>query len=449
MVGASFVFYAWNFPILLLLLITSILLNAAGSYGVIHAANSKRQRAIATGSVIINLLILAIFKYAGLLGKTFFSENRELVDFLIAIPLPVGISFFTFQGISLVVDTFRHDSQIRNEKQVNSSFWKHLCNTSLFISLFPQLVAGPIVKAHDFFPQIKPKLLKNIDWDFVFTNLVIGYFLKMVVADNLKDFTFELTWPYFERLSSLHLIALLFAYSIQIFADFAGYSLIAIGLSQLFGYRIPQNFNFPYIATSFADFWRRWHISLSSFLKEYLYIPLGGNRKGRVRTYLNLMAVMALGGLWHGAAWSYMIWGTTHGVLLAVERLLKDITEILGAKKSKLTGLQSKIAIFLKTTMVFVLVSLAWLLFKLPDFKHVLAFFTALGNNQHIFTNYLTLVVIFLYSLPVVIYHLYYLYPIKNEHAVRNILKPVSLACMLALLLLNSGSPQDFIYFQF
>jgi alginate O-acetyltransferase complex protein AlgI len=334
LIGASFVFYAWNFPALLLLLLFSIFVNALGSYGVAYSSSAGRQRSIAVASVVVNVLLLALFKYAGLIGTTFFKGQHQIVDYLVAIPLPVGISFFTFQGISLVVDTFRERDLMCRQGQVSKSFWLHLMNTSLFISLFPQLVAGPIVKAKYFFPQIRYKFLKDIEWEEVFRMVVVGYFLKMVVADNLKDFTFELTWPYFERLSSVHLLVLLFAYSIQIFADFAGYSLIAIGLSLLFGYRIPQNFNFPYVATSFADFWRRWHISLSSFLKEYLYIPLGGNRRGRFRTYLNLLIVMALGGLWHGAAWSYMLWGTAHGLFLALERFLKDYAGVVGGVRT-------------------------------------------------------------------------------------------------------------------
>jgi alginate O-acetyltransferase complex protein AlgI len=445
LVFASFTFYAWNYPVLLLLLIFSILINAASSYQVAHHLCNKKQRIFASLGVVLNIGILALFKYGGLIGTTFLNQNKELVDYLVSIPLPVGISFFTFQGISLVVDTFRKDSRLRSEKQINQSFIKHLVNTSLFISLFPQLVAGPIVKAHDFFPQIKAKYFKDIDWRFVFQHLVIGYFLKMVVADNLKDFTFELTWPYFDRLSSIHLITLLFAYSMQIFADFAGYSLIAIGLSALFGYRIPENFKFPYIASSFSEFWKRWHISLSSFLKEYLYIPLGGNRRGKIRTYINLIIVMVLGGLWHGAAWSYMIWGFTHGVLLAMERLIANRISTINWFKSN--SALSQIHKISKVLWVFSWVSVAWLLFKLSDFTHVIKYFNALVNNGNKYTDPLLILYILTYSVPVVLYHFHHLMPFKWLPRVN--LKPVAIAIMLFLLITNSGSPQDFIYFQF
>lgn len=444
LVISSFVFYAWSFPSLLLLLLFSIFINALGSYGVAHTSNTGKQRSIATATVVVNLLLLILFKYAGLFGNAVFGNTTEIVDLLVAIPLPIGISFYTFQGISLMVDTFKEDGMLRLEKQIPVSFIKHFNNTALFIALFPQLIAGPIVKAQDFFPQIKTKYFADIQWEFIIKHLIVGYFLKMVIADNLKDFTFELAWPYFDRLSSLHLIALLFGYSMQIFADFAGYSLIAIGFSQLFGYRIPPNFQFPYIARSFSEFWRRWHISLSSFLKEYLYLPLGGNRKGNVRTYSNLFIVMALGGLWHGAAWSYMIWGVFHGLLLGLERFTNDLVS-----RDFLNKLGSVFLFrFFKVLFVFSLVSLAWLLFKLPDFNHVIAYFAAFKSNTLIDTDPIIVLYIFMYSSPVILYHIYYLIE-QRSLGVTNKFKPAIFATLLLLIVLNSGSPQDFIYFQF
>jgi alginate O-acetyltransferase complex protein AlgI len=440
LISGSFIFYAWNYPTLLFLLLFSIFINASGSYGVVHIKNKTRQKGYAILTILTNLTLLAVFKYAGLIGKTFLPVQHDITDWLITIPLPIGISFFTFQGISLVVDTFRHNKRLESDQFISSSFIKHLSHTCLFISLFPQLVAGPIVKAHDFYKQIKPKSFKDIDWSFVISHLIVGYFLKMVVADNLKDFTFELTYPYFLRLSSPHLLMLVVGYSMQIFADFAGYSLIAIGLSAMFGYCIPINFNYPYISTSFSEFWRRWHISLSSFLKEYLYFPLGGNRKGFLRTYLNLIVVMGLGGLWHGAAWSYMIWGLAHGLLLAIERMFRDFKLLLPTKP---------IYKVLKGVLVFTFVSFAWLLFKLPDFSQVMEYFKALFNNQNTSgTNPLTYLYLWLYIIPVILYHIYYVVPIKKQLIQRH-LKPVLLAFMTLMIFLNSGSPQGFIYFQF
>lgn len=200
-----------------------------------------------------------------------------------------------------MLDVFR-EKKSNSKRIVPASLREHAGRTILFISFFPHLIAGPILKANDFYPQISHKKFNQINWERSFKTLVLGYFFKMVVADNLMDFTSSIIYPEYQ--SSLTLLAMLFGYSFQIFADFAGYSLIAIGLAKLFGYNLMENFNFPYISSSFKEFWKRWHISLSTFLMEYLYFPLGGNRKGKVRTYINIMTTMILGGLWHGAAWS-------------------------------------------------------------------------------------------------------------------------------------------------
>jgi alginate O-acetyltransferase complex protein AlgI len=293
---ASCIFYAWNHLPLLLLLIFSILVN----YYVVLCINNehKRGKIYATLGVTINLIVLSIFKYSGLIATSLNIQNGDIGSFMIAIPLPIGISFYTFQGISLVVDSYRGKVTSSNPQKSTDSFIHYFH----YISFFPQLVAGPIVKARTFLPQITKKDFKNIRWDYCFKLITLGYFLKMVVADNLKNYTFWMEYPFFDNKATITLFSYLFGYSMQIFADFEGYSLIAIGIAGLFGYHLPKNFNFPYIAKSFSDFWRRWHISLSSFLKEYLYIPLGGNKNGKVRTYFNLFITMFLGGLWHGAA---------------------------------------------------------------------------------------------------------------------------------------------------
>ncbi len=183
-------------------------------------------------------------------------SKTGILQTLSTLPLPIGISFFTFQGISLIVDVYKCSN---SERQiiVPRSFKIHALRIVFFKGFFPQLISGPIVKAKEFLPQIEIKLFKDIDWDIVIRNLILGYFLKMVVADNLKEYTFWIAFPYFRSVASLQLILLIFAYSCQIFADFAGYSLIAIGLARLFGYKFPINFNYPYISTSLKDFWRR------------------------------------------------------------------------------------------------------------------------------------------------------------------------------------------------
>lgn len=440
LVISSLIFYGAHHPWLLLLLLGSIATNAAFTGLLAKERYLAGRITLATG-VAINLVTLAFFKYTGLLAESFLKpfHSGELTDLLTAIPLPVGISFFTFQGISLLVDTFRakHDRELKI--LVSDRHAGNWMNVALFISFFPQLVAGPIVKAHDFLPQIRPKFFREVEWTFVFRNLVIGYFLKMVVADNLKTYTAWIDYPVFHTKSTLTLAAMLFGYSMQIFADFAGYSLIAIGVAAIFGYRLVANFNFPYIASSFSEFWQRWHISLSSFLKEYLYIPLGGNRNGRIRTYRNLMVTMLLGGLWHGAAWSYVVWGFAHGIALCAERWLKGSAVRTRPILWRVSG----------AVIVFTYVTFAWLLFKLPEFSHVIEFFQALAANLWIPHDYGMVVKIGLYSLPVVGYHVHYLMGGQIGDSSRMLLEPIAFGLMLFLIVTNSGRSAEFIYFQF
>lgn len=436
---ASLAFYTFHNPILLALLLSSIFINVVASYLIVHSQKNKSKRIYSILGVILNLGILAFFKYSPLIGVSFFSSHSSIGEFLVSIPLPVGISFFTFQGISLVVDTFKHEKANEYQSLIPRQFALHSFRTALFISFFPQLVAGPIVKAHDFLPQIKTKTFKDINWEKVFKDIVIGYFLKMVIADNLKDQTFWISYPYFEYFSSLSLSGLLFGYSMQIFADFAGYSLIAIGISGLFGYNLHDNFLYPYISTSLSEFWRRWHISLSSFLKEYLYIPLGGNRKGKFRTYINLMITMVLGGLWHGAAWSYAVWGTYHGVFLAIERLLKDHISIRNTVFIQI----------IKGLFIFSFVTLGWLLFKLPEFGHVIKYVYALVGNLSPSVNLEVITHVAIYSVPVICYHLYYLLKPRLQNLNIYKFEPIIYGFMIFSIMTNSGSANEFIYFQF
>lgn len=429
---ASFYFYAFLKPILLVLLLASILFNTSVSW-VLERNSPKRW---VTLGVIFNLLLLCFFKYASLIAKTFIDESssNDLSSFILSIPLPIGISFYTFEGISLLVDSYR--GKTSSTKVTGKTFIEHLIETTHFVSFFPHLIAGPILKAHDFYPQIKTKYLKDIDWNSAFKNVVIGFFLKMVVADNLKEYTGYMSYPYFENLSSPTLIILMLGYSCQIFADFAGYSLIAIGIAKLFGYDLPTNFNYPYISQSFSEFWQRWHISLSTWLKEYLYIPLGGNRNGNNRTYLNLFLVMLLGGLWHGAGWNYAVWGMIHGVALGLERLL------ITSKEGAMTWLKC-----LRVGMVFLIVTIAWLFFKLPNFTQALLYIQKMGTNWHLpFIPGIREVYVLIFCMAVALYHLYYLW--KGERQFPK-LEMILLAIMLFFIMTNSGFQGDFIYFQF
>lgn len=436
LIVSSLIFYAFNQPVLVLLLLLSVSINIISSYLVVYGNPTYRKK-VAIAGVVLNLAILVFFKYSSLFYHAFVKSSTSFNDFLLTIPLPIGISFFTFQGISLIVDVYT-EKYIDGKDIVPRSFIKHSERILFFKGFFPQLISGPIVKAHDFIPQIREKNLAGIDWQKVFKKIVVGYFLKMVVADNLSNFTFWMTYPYFLGSSSFKLIMLLIGFSCQIFADFAGYSLIAIGLAGLFGYRFMDNFNFPYISTSFKEFWKRWNISLSSFLMEYLYFPLGGNRKGKIRTYINLMIVMILGGLWHGAAWSYAVWGCMHGLALVVERAFTR------------KGLTKKYQVikYLKRLLVFSYVTLAWLLFKLPDFKNVIIYLKSIINNNTL-TIDPSIVYIILYSSPVFLYHLFYINKHKPLFTYFMKYNYVLYAIMIFLIILNSGPVSPFIYFQF
>jgi alginate O-acetyltransferase complex protein AlgI len=441
---SSFVFYAYNKPVLLILLISSILLFSLFSHAVSYGPAQRRYLLVSAG-VITALSILGAFKYGPLIVETILPEghgSKEGIGYLLmTLPLPIGISFFTFEGISLIVDTYRSKEKKEGSSplEIASAYGTHLRNTALFISFFPHLIAGPIIKAHQFFPQIKVKFIKDIDWDFAFKTIILGYFFKMVIADNLKDHTL-LIFPYMQLQSTMTLIMMLYGFSMQIFADFAGYSLIAIGVSSLFGYKLPINFNFPYIAASFADFWKRWHISLSTWLKSYLYIPLGGNRKGINRVYLNILIVMFLGGLWHGAKWSFALWGVWHGVLLVVERLLVRV----GFKT------ENRVLNGVKILVVFTAVSFSWLLFKLQDFEHVILFFNSLLGNLHLKHNVLSIGCILIYSMPIVIYHaFYFLQKSRRLEGLYYKYESLVYGALLFLTIINRGSSSEFIYFQF
>lgn len=444
LVAASLVFYGWSAPWLLVLLLGSMLLNSSLGFYVGVQPDRRKQRLAVTIGVAANLALLATFKYAGLLASLFIDAATQPGHFLLHIPLPIGISFYTFQGISLLVDVYR-DRALPAERQelpTQKPFRKALLHDIFYVGFFPQLVAGPIVKAQDFLPQIRPKYWRDIDWEAAFRALVVGYFLKGVVADNLAEFTHELSLPSLYAMTNAYRISLLLGYSVQIFADFSGYSLIAIGICHLFGYRLMKNFDFPYISRSITEFWRRWHISLSSWLREYLYIPLGGNRKGVVRTYVNLMLVMLLGGLWHGAAWSYMIWGGYHGLWLVLERLTGQYVRL-----PRRWWLDT-----LRMIWVFALATLGWLLFKLNDFDHVQTFFRLLAASPLNFADFWQFKIyhILFYTLPVFVYHLLYLASRTATWAPRiRWATPLLLSMLLFMIVFNMGLKAEFIYFQF
>lgn len=372
---ASTVLYGWEDWRLLGLLALSCGGNTYATIRILRMKMAGRQRAVrlwVTAAVILNLLLLGIFKYAGLLVNLWPWGDTPpgWVQWVCDIPLPIGISFYTFHGISMVVDMSRGHvhayDQMIHTKSKGAVYRRSFRDMRLYLLFFPQLIAGPIIKAHYFWPQLKAKFWEQISWGRAFRYLVTGYFLKMVVADNLAATTDVLrSMEFIESSNGVVLLTLLFGYSIQIFADFCGYSMIALGLAALFGYRFPINFNFPYVSTSLTKFWGRWNMTLSSWLRDYLYIPLGGNRKGAVRTYINLFLVMFLGGLWHGADWKFALWGSLRGLVLALERFVQHTA----------WGRRLRIPRWISIPYCFAVVTALWTTFLMPDIETVGCFF--------------------------------------------------------------------------
>ncbi len=312
LVAASLLFYgAWH-PIYLLLLLSSVIVNF--SFG-LAMEKPHRRRALGMVGVSINLLVLCFFKYTNFIFDAF--HGLSGISFpLFDIVLPLGISFFTFQQIAYLVDVMR-----------GAPVERDLVSYTLFVCFFPHLIAGPLVHHAEMIPQFKrgrtgrSALLAARGWAI----FVAGLFKKVVIADNLAQFVN----PVFAHVDAGGAVTpqwawlAILAYTLQIYFDFSGYSDMAIGLGLLFGIRLPINFRSPYRATSIIEFWRRWHITLSRFLRDYLYIPLGGNRLGEHRRYVNLLLTMLLGGLWHGAGWNYLVWGGLHGVYLCVNHICR------------------------------------------------------------------------------------------------------------------------------
>jgi len=423
LVIASLIFYGYGQPELLPLLAAAVF----GTYLFLLLALRNRPIWLPVG-IAFNLALLVFFKYKFLFVEPNSPSLADLgpVGFLLKLPLPIGISFFVFHNISLLVDLTKQKSAPPD-----------LTSVFLYIIFFPQLVSGPITRAEMFMPQIKPKYFSDIPFVEAAKWILTGFFFKLYVANNLNEMTSYMDFPLFETLRTQDRWLLVFLYSYQIYADFFGYSAIAIGLALLFGYRLPVNFDRPYTSISFSEFWTRWHISLSSWLRTYLYIPLGGNRRGAFRTYLNLIIVMGLGGLWHGAGLSYLMWGLMHGVFLAIERPFLR----------RFHAVDLRVFQAARISFVFVCVSLLWIFFKLPNFDHALSYLSGMfvsGTNPNppkLFHN-----LALLYSLPVILQHL--VSRSLFERSLRGA-EPYLYGSMAALMYLEAGPETSFIYFQF
>ena len=371
---ASYIFYGtWDWRFLFLIWISTFVDFFCGQAIASTASQSAKKRFLFI-SIFTNLSLLGFFKYFNFFIGNFnvlvtqfgFSPHKLTLDII----LPVGISFYTFQTMSYTIDIYNGTLKPT----------KNLLNFSLFVAFFPQLVAGPIERAKNLLPQMEKARKFNLEQFYGGCFLIFwGLFLKIIVADNLAtlvDPVFARKGPY----DGVVVLAALYAFAFQIFGDFAGYSNIARGLCKCMGFEIMVNFNLPYFVTNPRDFWKRWHISLSTWLRDYLYIPLGGNRRGlrKSKTYRNLFITMLLGGLWHGASWTFVLWGAYHGFLLIVHRFFKaTFSKALFAIPTAL----NRLLFFLKVILFFHFICLGLLIFRAENITQIIQMSASLIND--------------------------------------------------------------------
>jgi alginate O-acetyltransferase complex protein AlgI len=438
---ASYVFYAhWDYRFLALIFLSStgdwLLGNA-----IARAPDARRRKLWLGATVALNLGLLGFFKYANF-G---IDSARSLLatlgyhppEMALQIALPVGISFFTFESMSYVIDVYRGDIE------PHPSYVEYLT----FVAFFPHLVAGPIVRPRDLLPQLanSPRFSAEEATEGLFL-IAIGLVKKVAIGDylalNLVDRVFEAPLGY----SALECYAAVVGYSLQIYCDFSGYTDIAIGSALLLGVRFPKNFDAPYTAVDIADFWRRWHISLSTWLRDYLYIPLGGNRRGPLRTYANLMITMLLGGLWHGASWTFVVWGGIHGGALALTRAYHGWR---GDRGPLLAGPLGRALAVLAT---FHLVAAGWIFFRAESFEKARLVFERLFS----FTGYhpnLDARVLFVLAVGLVSHFVPDGLYARAQGAFRRLPAPAMAVVLFGVLVLlrtvASAEAVPFVYFQF
>jgi alginate O-acetyltransferase complex protein AlgI len=436
---ASYVFYGlWNPPLVILLWISTVVDWTAGNK-LVTEENQKKRKFWLLLSMFVNLGFLAFFKYGNFLLENFTLGMNALgmnyeprpMDII----LPMGISFYTFQTMSYTIDLYY--------KKIKPA--RTFLDFALYVTFFPQLVAGPIVRAQDLITQFyeeKKATMQQFIWGTFL--LTIGLFQKVVLADTLLADVSDDVFGSKDILHSLDAWTGTLAFSGQIFFDFAGYSTCAIGIALMLGIILPDNFRYPYAAIGFSDLWRRWHISLSTWLRDYLYIPLGGNRNGITRMYVALMLTMLLGGLWHGAAWTFVIWGALHGIYLVLERLLKNKIHI---KINAWNGI-------LFALLTYTLVNFTWVFFRAREFstaKNMISSMLFLNpEGEKILHGFDIVKVLTLIAL---LFMCHWVMRNTSMKEVSQKISPLVLgvvwAIMLFLIAIAQGSGEQFIYFQF
>lgn len=399
------------------------------------------RKLLVTLSLVVNLGLLSYFKYTNFFGEVWADMTGLHFDAL-DIFLPVGISFFTFQSLSYTIDVYRRRIEPLDR----------LLDYAFYVSFFPQLVAGPIVRAKDFIPQIRRPLRVThaMMGQGVFL-IACGLFKKVIISDYISVNFVERIFADPSLYSGLENLMGVYGYTLQIYCDFSGYSDMAIGIALLLGFHFNINFDSPYKSASITEFWRRWHISLSSWLKDYLYISLGGNRKGRVRQYINLIITMFLGGLWHGASWNFVVWGLLHGVTLAVHKMWMTVTD------SRIGERGSALRQFVNVVVTFHFVAFCWIFFRNVDFHNSMTMLKQIGTTFHadllpqLVEGYWK--VLALMALGYVLHFL----PAKWEDATKRAMARAPFIVYVVVLLvviyisiqMKSSDIQPFIYFQF
>ena len=439
---SSYVFYAaWNWKYLSLILISTLLDYHIGR-GMGVSRSDKGRKLLLALSICVNLGLLATFKYYNFFIAEF-ATLCESLGFQAHLPtftllLPIGISFYTFQTMGYTIDVYRR--RISPETS--------LLNFALYVCFFPQLVAGPIERFERLMPQIRnPRQRTSADWVEGFYHILIGLYKKIVIADNMALIANAIFATPTKDLSGLDCFLGVVAFTFQIYGDFSGYSSIAQGVAKWLGFDLMYNFKMPYWARNPSDFWRRWHISLSTWLRDYVYIALGGNRRGNARTYRNLMLTMALGGLWHGAGWTFVCWGVYHGVLLCIYRPFERIFKPDETKRRPMGNL-------LAIPVMFLLTALGWLFFRATSMEQVGDFLWRMATNWDVtpLTVYASSLLLFFIG-PLMLYE-YILYRKGDDmlwllEKARYLRAPVYTYWVLMLLSFYPKEIQEFIYFQF
>ena len=433
---ASLFFYAWGEPTYVIIMLVSIFFNFIfGKKVDINKGSAKKTWLLI--SIVFNISMLGVFKYTG-----FFIENLNLIFNLgiknPGISLPLGISFFTFQAMSYVIDVYRKDAKVQNS----------FLNLALYISLFPQLVAGPIVRYQTVADQIDYRIHSLDKFTDGVTRFIVGLSKKVILSNSLGMLADTIFNTEVANLTVVSAWIGIVAYSLQIFFDFSGYSDMAIGLGKMFGFEFLENFNYPYISKSAGEFWRRWHISLGSWFRDYVYIPLGGSKKGKVRTYLNLFIVWFLTGFWHGASWTFIAWGLYFGILIALEKAFLD--KILNRLFSPIRHLY-----------LILVVMIGWIFFRADKFSYAFNYIKCLfGFNKNILFNNVTIsyindygfiiLISILFSIPI-IPNINKLLNRYNKYNVYYIVKSFILMSMFVFTIIKlvNSTYNPFLYFRF